>query len=153
MPKLANERYEKFARGLARGELQARAYIDAGFKATGNAAEAASSRLLSSVKWGALIAARVDELRDALAVRADVTQDSLLAELDSAVSLAKSTLNPGAMVSAILGKAKITGHIVAERKNQRSAVEEATDEEIERRLKHLRGEYDQGRADAASVTH
>lgn len=153
MPKLANERYEKFARGIAQGESQSSAYTAAGFKSTGKAAEAAASRLLSSAKSGALIAARVDELRDALAVRADVTQDSLLDELDAAVELARAVENPAAMVSAILGKAKITGHIVAERKNQRSPLEEASDEEIERKLKHLRGEYEQGRADAASVTH
>jgi phage terminase small subunit len=48
MPALKNSRHEAFARGLIAGKSQADAYIAAGYKATGHAAEAAASRLLLS---------------------------------------------------------------------------------------------------------
>lgn len=56
------------------------------------------------------ITVRIDELQSAAAARNEVTVDSLLAELEEARQIAKSDIQPSAMVSATMGKAKITGH-------------------------------------------
>ena len=55
------------------------------------------------------ITARIEELRAEIAKRHEVTEDSLIAELEEARDLAKNLMNPAAMVSATMGKAKITG--------------------------------------------
>ena len=55
------------------------------------------------------IATRLEELRAEIAKRHEVTEDSLIAELEEARDLAKNLMNPAAMVSATMGKAKITG--------------------------------------------
>lgn len=55
------------------------------------------------------IAARLDDLRAEAAKRNEVTVDSLMAELEEARQLALQMANPAAMVSATMGKAKITG--------------------------------------------
>src|SRR5689334_15730434 len=60
---LKNARHEKFAQKLAKGEHASTAYKGAGYSATGNAAEAAASRLLRDVK----VQARVEELKAAIA--------------------------------------------------------------------------------------
>lgn len=57
---LKNARHEKFAQGIAKGERASSAYKNAGYSATGNAAEAAASRLLKHAK----VAARVRELAE-----------------------------------------------------------------------------------------
>lgn len=56
------------------------------------------------------ITARLDELRAEIAKRHEVTVDSLLDELEEARQLARDMAKPEAMVSATMGKAKITGH-------------------------------------------
>lgn len=59
---LKNARHEKFAQELAKGAVQSEAYKLAGYSATGNAAEAAASRLLRDVK----VQKRVDEIKEAI---------------------------------------------------------------------------------------
>lgn len=44
--------------------------------------------------------------------RHDVTVDSLVEELDEAKALAASLDQPAAMTQAIMGKARVTGHII-----------------------------------------
>lgn len=55
------------------------------------------------------IAARLAELREPIIERHNITVDSLLAELEEARQLALQEGQPSAMVSATMGKAKITG--------------------------------------------
>lgn len=65
-----------------------------------------ASELLADGK----VTVRVAELRGAAAERNEVTVDSLIAELEEAREIAKQEAQPSAMVSATMGKAKITGH-------------------------------------------
>ncbi|MDE2421632.1 MAG: terminase small subunit [Gammaproteobacteria bacterium] len=55
------------------------------------------------------IAARLDELRAEHLERHNVTIDSLIIELEDARKTAKDNMNPSAMVSATMGKAKLMG--------------------------------------------
>lgn len=89
---------------------------------TGNASEAyrkaydcermkpdSINRLAFALMNNVKIASRLEELRAEIARRHEVTEDSLIAELEEARDLAKNLMNPAAMVSATMGKAKITG--------------------------------------------
>ena len=58
MPKLKNQRHERYAQARTRGLSQRDAYIDAGYKARGDAADQAASRLSRNIK----VQARVEEL-------------------------------------------------------------------------------------------
>lgn len=55
------------------------------------------------------IAARIAELKSGAADKSQVTVESLLAEFEEARQMAKTEAQPAAMVSASMGKAKITG--------------------------------------------
>lgn len=55
------------------------------------------------------VSARVTELREYAASRNEITVDSLISELEEARQLARQECKPEAMVSATMGKAKITG--------------------------------------------
>ena len=52
---------------------------------------------------------RVDELRNELAKRHDITKDTLIIELEEARQMAKDTAKASSMVSATMGKARIRG--------------------------------------------
>ena len=65
-----------------------------------------AKELMDNVK----IAARLAELKAAAAKRNEITVDSLLDELEEARQIAMASAQPSAMVSATMGKAKITGH-------------------------------------------
>ncbi|WP_224543681.1 terminase small subunit [Mesorhizobium sp. CA16] len=103
-----NTRQERFCLGLAEGLPQSRAYIEAGYAARGNAAEASASQLLRNPK----VAARIAELQAAAARRSQITVDDLVAELEDMRKLAITTKNPAAGVAAVMGKAKLLGLIV-----------------------------------------
>lgn len=103
-----NARQEAFCNLIVEGRTQKDAYAEAGYIARGNAAEVSAARLLRNVQ----VAARVAELRASAAQRSEVTVDSLVAELDEMVRLAKECENPSAGVSAVMGKAKLLGLIV-----------------------------------------
>jgi len=55
------------------------------------------------------IAARVDKLKEGIAVKYEITVDDLVKELEEARELAFSTGQPSAMVTAINSKAKLLG--------------------------------------------
>ncbi len=57
------------------------------------------------------VAVRVAELRERLVKRHDVTVDSLVSELDELRDLARDDKQYSPAISAVMGKAKITGHI------------------------------------------
>lgn len=124
MNKLDNPRYERFARELVKQEAyesshsraKANAYVAAGFKASLEPADnmpahKAACRLLRLVT----VKARVRELRERIAMAHNVTEDKLIEELEEARMLAARTDQASAMVSATMGKARITGHVIERR--------------------------------------
>lgn len=107
MPALANHKHELFAQALAKGDNATNAYKNAGYTAKGNAAESAASRLLSDVK----VQARVTELQERAAIKAEKTAADIVAMLEEDRTLARSEKQPSAAVSAALGMAKVLGLI------------------------------------------
>jgi len=107
MPPLDNPRWERFAQELAKGQSQTGAYLAAGYRGDKSPATAAS-RLSTNVK----VAARLRELQERTAAKAEVTRDSILAELEEARVMAKKNGQSAAAVSASMGKAKLVGLLV-----------------------------------------
>jgi hypothetical protein len=107
MPPLDNPRWERFAQELAKGQSQTGAYLAAGYRGDKSPATAAS-RLSTNVK----VAARLRELQEVTAAKAEVTRESILAELEEARLMAKDNGQPAAAVSASMGKAKLVGLVV-----------------------------------------
>lgn len=115
---LANVRHEAFARAYVRLGTGRNAYAAAGYKARmpddlhdPGPIDAAASRLLKQVR----VNQRIERLREAMAKRAEVTEESILDELEQARSLALQTEAPAAAVSATVAKAKLVG-LMIERK-------------------------------------
>ena len=98
---------EKFAQGIAEGMTQADAYRASysADKMKPETVQQSASRLMADRK----VAARVDELKAATLNRHRATVDDLIRELEEARSFAKATLQPAAMTSATMGKAKLLG--------------------------------------------
>jgi phage terminase small subunit len=107
MPPLDNPRWERFAQELAKGQSQTGAYLTAGYKGAKSPTTAAS-RLLTNVK----VAARVKELQQRGAERAEVTVASLIADLDEDRKLARGAGQASAAVAATMAKAKLLGLVI-----------------------------------------
>lgn len=107
MPKLRNARHELYAQGLAKGLTQKVAYIEAGFRSTGNGIDVNANRLLKNPT----VAARLAELLQKHARKVEVTVESLVAELDEMRRKAIELKQVAAGVAAIMGKAKLLGLI------------------------------------------
>lgn len=101
MPVLANSRHERFAQELAKGASQIEAYTLAGYEPI----EANASRLIRNDK----VMIRVAELKGAAAERAICTIHDIAAQLDEDRTFARELENPGAAISATMGKAKVLG--------------------------------------------
>lgn len=114
MPKLANPRHEAFARKYLELGVARQAYVAAGYKAKlrhrglPSPADVCAHHLLRHPK----VKERIEGLRAMAAKRADVTEDSLIEELEQARALALQNAQSGAAVQATMGKARITGHII-----------------------------------------
>lgn len=108
MPPLENTRHERFAQELAKGASATEAYETAGYSGSEPAMRSGASRLLTNAN----IDERVRELQSKAAKRVEITVESLCDELDEAKRLARENAQPAAMVTAIMGKAKITGHLI-----------------------------------------
>lgn len=104
MPVLPNARHEKFCQELASGKSAHQAYIDAGFRA--------SRQNAARLRTKDTIAARVQEIQKASAVRAEITLEGVLRELDEAIAVAKHKNMPNALVSAAQLRAKLGGLLV-----------------------------------------
>ena len=106
MAKLENHKHEVFAQELAKGLPSAEAYVNAGYSFN----EGNASRLKSNDK----VQARVAELQERGAKRAEVTIATLVEELEEARRIALSAATPqsGAAVTASMGKAKLLGLVV-----------------------------------------
>jgi phage terminase small subunit len=86
-----------------------------------------ASRLLKNPK----VALRVQELQERHQKPHEVTVDSLTRELDEARQLAIEIRQPAAIVSAVMGKAKLHGKIVDKSDvTMRKPINEMTDEEL-----------------------
>lgn len=101
MPALKNARHEAFAQARAKGKSIDDAYVLAGFKA--NRGNAARLNAYESV------AVRVAELQEKAAKKVEVTVESLAGELEEARALALAEKQSSAAVSATMGKAKLFG--------------------------------------------
>src|SRR5690554_5500186 len=101
MPALPNARHERFCQEIVKGVSGREAYKTAGYKPKNdNVADANASRLLSDAK----VRARIAELQERAAVRAELTVLDILEELNQARLLAMQLEQPAAMVSASMGR-------------------------------------------------
>jgi phage terminase small subunit len=108
MPVLKNAKHERFAQWLAKGKTATEAYAEAGYKPH----DSNAARLSGNDR----IQARLAELQDRASIRVEVTVESLSAELDEARALALKGQQPSAAVQATMGKAKLFGLGVENRK-------------------------------------
>jgi len=104
MATLRNPRREKFALALSEGTSASQAYIDAGYKPCRQNA----ARMMTNDD----IKARVAELQAGAAAKAEVTLETILAELADAAVVAKSKGQAQALVSAAMARAKLAGLLV-----------------------------------------
>ncbi len=104
MPTLRNPRREKFALALSEGKSASQAYIDAGYKPCRQNA----ARMMTNDD----IKARVAELQAGAAAKAEVTLETILAELADAAVVAKSKGQAQALVLAAMARAKLAGLLV-----------------------------------------
>lgn len=106
MATLTNNRHERFAQELAKGEVPERAFELAGYKAHRQNAH----RLMTKDD----ITARVAELKERAAIKCELTIADLVQELEEARAAARSadTVQASAMVTATMGKAKLLGLVV-----------------------------------------
>lgn len=101
MAPLKNARHERFCAALAEGKTADEAYVEAGFQENrGNA---------SRLKANESILNRLAELQAEAARRSEITIDTICAELDTAVAVAREKGQASAMVSASALRAKIAG--------------------------------------------
>lgn len=101
---LKNEGRERFAQELAKATPQGEAYAKAGFR--GGKTAAANMAARDEVR------ARVAELLQRAAAKAETTVADIARQLDEDRAKAAELGQAGAMVSASLGKAKVLGLIV-----------------------------------------
>lgn len=104
MPVLPNAKHERFAQGLAKGKSQSEAYEAAGYKPDSGAA----SRLSGNVS----VTARLAELLERGAKRAEITVDSLTDMLKEDRALARELGQAAAAVSAVDKLGKLHGLMV-----------------------------------------
>ena len=114
----------------SRGKTADEAYVIAGYKENhGNAGR---------LKANETIWARVAEIVDRGAIRAEITMQTLLDELEEARALAKKEGQAAAMVSATREKAVLTGHrIERAEKGKPGEFSELSDEELARRISEV----------------
>ncbi|MDH0757999.1 terminase small subunit [Pseudomonas juntendi] len=76
---------------------------------TANMADKTAQREGYNLLQNPLVQARIEELRNKVMERHEITVDTLLAELEEARLLGKETRKASAMVTASMGKAKLLG--------------------------------------------
>lgn len=106
MPILKNPRHEQFAREYVKTGVGAEAYrrvyplIDPSETAKRNGYR---------LRTYAHVDQRISELRQAMAKRADITEDKILTNYEEALVLAKKQEKPDSMVNAATAQAKLVG--------------------------------------------
>ena len=128
MGTLANPRHEKFARlvwaASSKDYRRALAYLAAGYRAKldlsdpskSYPADQAASRLAKNVK----VKARIQEIATMAAKRHEISEDSLLEELEQARLAALENQQASAAVAATMGKAKLCGMLVERKETGKS---------------------------------
>lgn len=125
MPVLENPRYERFAQDIAKGMSQIDAYVNAGYKPNdGHAARLAGH---------GRIVARVAELKERAATRAEISLQSLLEEAADIQAAAMEAKQHSAAITALTVKAKLAGLWVdkSENVNRNVNAGNLTDAELE----------------------
>jgi phage terminase small subunit len=123
MPALANARHERFAQELAKGKSQSEAYQIAGYEPS----EPNASRLTRNDK----VQARVAELQERGAIKAEVTAASLIEEAEDVRSKALAAGQFSAAIAAIREKGVLAGVRVEKRESTHKTDPKAmTDDEL-----------------------
>lgn len=122
MPALENPKHERFAQELAKGKTQAEAYQNAGYTPS----EPNASRLTSNDK----VAARVAEIQERAAVRAEITVASITERL-LAIALKGEVSAEAPMLSvaraSLMDAAKLNGLVVDKTIKAEASLEELLD--------------------------
>ena len=106
MPVLKNPRHEKFAREYVKTGIGAEAYRRVYPRAHPiSTARICASQLLTKPN----IVSRTVELRQAMAKRADITEDKILTDYEEALKLAKAQRKPNSIINAATAQAKLVG--------------------------------------------
>jgi hypothetical protein len=128
---LDNPRHERFAIEVAKGCSSTEAYKNAGYECEGSSAWTAASRLYRNVQ----VQARVSELKERAAFKAELTVQQLIDHAEKARQMAMSTEQPSAAVAAIKEMGILAGLRVekSERRNLND-VRRYTDEELDAAL-------------------
>ncbi len=119
MPALTNVKHERFARAITKGLTQGEAYISAGYDVERLVADACSSRLLRKAN----IQARIVELQNKGAERAEVSIQSLIQEAADIQDAALEAGQHSAAVAALTAKAKLSGLWVEKTENRNRNVD------------------------------
>lgn len=106
MPTLKNPRHEQFAREYVKTGCGAEAYrrVYPRVKPLETA-----KRNAYRLRTYAHVDQRIQELRQAMAKRADITEDKILTDYQEALALAKEQQKPDSMVNAATAQAKLVG--------------------------------------------
>lgn len=80
-----NTRQEAFVRGVVRGKSQRRAYVDAGYAARGDSADACASRMLSSAR----VKRRVKQIAQPVVRKAQLDLEALIIRIEAAIADAR----------------------------------------------------------------
>jgi hypothetical protein len=86
-------RQEAFVRGVVRGKTQRKAYVDAGYAARGDSADACASRMLSTAK----VKRRVKQIAQPAARRAGLSIENLIVRIGLAIEAAEKDGAHGAV--------------------------------------------------------
>jgi phage terminase small subunit len=105
MPVLSNARHELFAQELAGGNSATEAYRLAGYRVDDKSAAECASRLSRNIN----VSARIAEIKERGARRAEITVESLIAECEEARKLAMSIEQPSAAIAAVREKGVLSG--------------------------------------------
>ncbi len=144
---LSNHRHEVFSFNIAHGMPAQMAYTEAGYDCSDAAAKESARRLLENDD----IRRRIAEHRAELAAAAKVTQEALLSQLESARLRAIKNNSASGEIQAVMGKARITGHIVSDRRNEKSAIEDVPDDALDAAIAKLQNEV--GGNERPAATH
>lgn len=98
----------EFITGVIQGKTMAQAAREAGYSDSSGAARVRAAELVANSSVQAII----EQEKQAIAKRNAVTQDTLLAELEAARSIAESKRDASAMTGATVAKGKLTGHFI-----------------------------------------
>jgi len=129
---LKNIRHERFCLALAEGMSQAGAYQHAGFKETASA-RANAARLIAKDS----IRNRLAYLQAQMARSTEITIESICAELDQAVEVAKANKQGNALVNAATLRAKLGGLLTPTTKVEVSIEDQRVRGELERAWPNL----------------